>query len=418
VNPIFLLALLACASDDPVDSGACTPVAERCDGVDNDCNGRVDEGFDMDGDGAYVDEPGCRAMLFPIDCDDGDPSVRPAAVERCDDGVDNDCDGAVDDGADGDRDGFGACSDCDDDDAFVFPGAAEACDGVDNDCTGGADEPWDQDGDGAAACGGLPTDDCDDTNPSRAPLVPEACDGVDNNCDGLVDDGFDADGDGWKTCRGDCDDANAAVNPAAEEICDGLENDCDPTTLDDGDLDGDGFTRCSGDCNDSSAEARPFGVEACDGVDNDCDGSVDGLPECFGCAEVDRTVIPGVPPGTIACGTYTGWPTADAACTAFGLQLATTHDASSNGNYRDVGYVYFGGPFWLGLSDRAEEGVWAWVDGTPVDFTQWWPGEPNDSGSEDCAGSNFGDWGWWNDYNCSTGLPFVCEPVPSTSAGR
>ena len=148
-------------------------------------------------------------------------------------------------------------------------------------------------------------------------------------------------------------------------------------------------------------------------MDNDCDGSVDGLPECYGCTEVDPTRRPGV----LACTSATTWTTADAACTAFGLQLATVHDAATNGAYRDIGYRSFGGAFWLGLTDRASEGVWAWVDDSAVDFTQWWSGEPNDSGGEDCAGINYGDWGWWNDYNCGSSLPFVCEPVPTTSAG-
>ena len=43
------------------------------------------------------------------DCDDGDPSIHPAAMEICEDGVDNDCDGATDHADDG-------CDDPGDDD--------------------------------------------------------------------------------------------------------------------------------------------------------------------------------------------------------------------------------------------------------------------------------------------------------------
>ncbi|MBX2796521.1 MAG: putative metal-binding motif-containing protein [Myxococcales bacterium] len=91
------------------------------------------------------------------DCDDRDASVFPGAHEICD-GVDNDCDGVVDDDAldaaalfvDADSDGFGVdateqlrCSqagwvdrggDCDDADATLSPGEPERCDGIDNDC--------------------------------------------------------------------------------------------------------------------------------------------------------------------------------------------------------------------------------------------------------------------------------------------
>ena len=98
------------------------------------------------------------------DCDDSDAEVSPAALETCD-GVDEDCDGAVDEDAvdatawyvDADGDGHGdparpalACprdglvegdADCDDADADVAPGALEVCDdGVDNDCNGRRDE--------------------------------------------------------------------------------------------------------------------------------------------------------------------------------------------------------------------------------------------------------------------------------------
>ena len=102
-----------------------------------------------------------------VDCDDADASVHPDAEEVCDD-LDNDCDNEVDEDdavdaptwyEDADNDGFGngessatACeppsgwvaedlaTDCDDDDATIFPGADETCDGVDQDCDGEIDE--------------------------------------------------------------------------------------------------------------------------------------------------------------------------------------------------------------------------------------------------------------------------------------
>jgi len=135
---------------------------ERCDGMDNDCNGNTDEGYDHDLDGFYGD-PECPGIL---DCDDYHDTVYPGATEVAYDGIDQDCSGAdltdVDgDGHDGGPDG----DDCSDGDPDVNPSAAEDCnDGVDNDCDGEADDFDDE-------CGGVADDDVegdddDDVEPS------------------------------------------------------------------------------------------------------------------------------------------------------------------------------------------------------------------------------------------------------------
>lgn len=70
------------------------------------------------------------------------------------------------------------------------------------------------------------------------------------------------------------------------------------------------------------------------------------------------------------------------------------------------------GYFWLGLSDREEENVWKWVDGTIPVFTKWKPGQPDNwkhghEDGEDCAGliheAN------WNDFYCTDRIGFICE---------
>jgi len=196
----------------------CQPETEICDGIDNDCNGEIDE-IDEDGDGWGL----CHG-----DCDDTDPNVYPGATEECN-GVDDNCNGFIDEGFDTDNDGWTTCGgDCNDNDPTIHPEANEYCNGIDDDCDGQIDEGFDTDGDGWTTCGG----DCDDTNPDVNPDAEEVCDCIDNDCDGLVDEGFDQDGDGWTTCGDceelfDCDDNDDTVYPGAPELCDGKDNDCD-----------------------------------------------------------------------------------------------------------------------------------------------------------------------------------------------
>jgi hypothetical protein len=191
-------------------------------GVDNDCDGVVDEGCDLADPTADSDEDG--VTRGDGDCNDSNEDIYPGAPETPD-GRDNDCDGVADDGAetaDADQDGVTlAGGDCNDWDNTSYPGASEtAADGVDNDCDGTADDGTDVsdgDGDGQTIFDG----DCNDGDSAMWLGAAEIADGKDNNCNGTADEGVatvDGDGDGYTIAAGDCNDRGAAIHPGAAEV--------------------------------------------------------------------------------------------------------------------------------------------------------------------------------------------------------
>jgi hypothetical protein len=246
--------------------GACSgqaPTPEEADGLDNDCDGATDEGLPCSGTetrpcGVETGEcePGmqhCEAGEW-TECRDG----VMAAPEKCD-GLDNDCDGLVDDGFMIDQacDGTGECGagvyECAADTQYrcsTEPGGTadqsrpEMCDGLDDDCDESIDEDFQVGesctgvgmcGSGIIECFSNTESNCS-TNPggSGDQSRPEVCDNLDNDCDGLTDNGLpDQDNDTYSTCT-DCNDNDPAVNPGATEVCNGIDDDCDDAT-DEGD---------------------------------------------------------------------------------------------------------------------------------------------------------------------------------------
>jgi hypothetical protein len=82
-------------------------------------------------------------------------------------------------------------------------------------------------------------------------------------------------------------------------------------------------------------------------------------------------------------------------------------------------FATFGGGYWIGFTDEAEEGTWAWTTGEPTSYTNWLDGEPNNEfGYEHAA--HMLDGGKWNDYWADADNRAVfewnAEPVPEPGA--
>eukprot|EP01084_Bolivina_argentea_P288977 496116_1 len=81
------------------------------------------------------------------------------------------------------------------------------------------------------------------------------------------------------------------------------------------------------------------------------------------------------------------WDQAEAFCqSVYNTLLASIHSNSDNVEAHNMCVSGQSGDCHIGLNDKVTEGLFAWSDGSSVDFTYWEPGEPNNEiNGEDCA---------------------------------
>jgi hypothetical protein len=217
---------VAAGDCDDLNRGVYPGAEERCNGIDDDCDGHIDNDatdapnwYDDDDQDGYGDDAEVRVQCAAPggysdqagDCDDRDDAIHPGAEEICNE-LDDDCDGDIDEGdppvptwySDADGDGYGDpssgephceipsgmvldASDCDDGDGAIHPGAADVCDGIDDDCDG-VDEGCEDCGNGVDDDGDALID-CEDSYCAEDPgcLELDCSDGLDDDGDGLVD---------------------------------------------------------------------------------------------------------------------------------------------------------------------------------------------------------------------------------------
>jgi hypothetical protein len=262
------------AATDAADAGpdaldACQPSNERCNGVDDDCDGDPDEDFETLGDVCSAGVGGClrpghlrcTADGSGVECD---VTAGPTTNETCN-GTDDDCDGMTDEG-------------------FQL---GVMCDGGDTDLCG----------EGTFMCNAAGGVTCSDTSGDNV----EVCNGLNDDCDAMTDEGFglgatcdgpDADlcREGMVVCAADGGTRCSDVSIDNVERCNAVDDDCDLSTdeglglgnpCDGSDTDAcvEGTIVCGAGGATTCSDTTSSTVESCNGADDDCLAGVDnGFP--------------------------------------------------------------------------------------------------------------------------------------------
>jgi gliding motility-associated-like protein len=95
-------------------------------------------------------------------------------------------------------------------------------------------------------------------------------------------------------------------------------------------------------------------------------------------------------------------PQAQAYAQTFGANLISVQSATENADLVQAlsNQGYAGQVIWIGYSDAITEGSFVWYDGAPLSYSNWAPGEPNNSGGVEHCTQIYPD-GSWNDLNCA-----------------
>ena len=297
----------------------CVPSSdvETCNGVDDNCDGAVDEGFDC----RMGREVGCTTVcgsagtgLCSLECHIPSPDHCTPPDEICN-GSDDDCDGECDNGFDCCSGEPGSCTaSCGTPGTRVCTATCmwssclapdETCNGLDDDCDGECDNGFDccmgASGSCSTSCGSTGSQTCSSGCSWSACDPPdETCNGEDDDCDGACDNGFECCRGATSSCTAGCGSIGSqscssscvwgsCVPPS--ETCNGEDDNCDticdngggmsccrnesgPCTTSCGST---GSRTCSSSCNWGECSVPS---ETCNGSDDDCDGTPDNTSGC------------------------------------------------------------------------------------------------------------------------------------------
>ncbi|XP_070535732.1 macrophage mannose receptor 1-like [Ptychodera flava] len=107
------------------------------------------------------------------------------------------------------------------------------------------------------------------------------------------------------------------------------------------------------------------------------------------------------------------WSAAAYECDKMGGYLVTIDDEDENSYiYKKISDSYMN--IWLGLT-RNELGGFEWVDNTPLDYTNWAPGEPNNADDIEGCGEMYYRSNEWNDVDCFSSAGFICKRQKGSS---